>query len=105
MNKRDEIKWHPFNSLFSSSLVMTELVNKKNYQIRPTLSEDEKANLEQFIKQAFHTHEQIQVLYFWQNQYFTKIGIIENIDYFQKKIFFNDQTFLYFEQMLKVKAV
>ena len=110
MNKRDEIKWHPFNSLFSSSLVMTELVNKKNYQIRPTLSEDEKADLEQFIKQAFHTHEQIQVLYFWQNQYFTKIGIIENGSWavtagkVMKEMFSKSKNITWLENTVTIKS-
>lgn len=96
-------KWLPFNSLVSSKEIINELRNKRNYQQMPTLSEDELANLELMIKKAFHTQEKIQVTYFWQNQYFTKLGFIKRIDANQQKIFFDDNTSIYFEQMIKIK--
>ncbi len=103
MNNRNEIKWLPFNSLISSNEVIKQLKSKRNYKQMPSLSEDELINIERLIKQAFHTKEKIQVTYFWLNQYYTKLGFIKNINLNQNKIFFEDNSFLYFEQILKIK--
>lgn len=101
MNNRNEIKWLPFNSLIPSNEVIKNLRIKRNAKLMPTLSEDEIENLERLIKKAFHTKEKILVTYFWQDQFYTKLGIITNIN--QNKIYFNDHTSLYFDQILKIK--
>ncbi len=103
MNNRNEIKWLPFNSLIPSNEVIKSLKEKRNYQQMPTLSEDELNNLEELIKKAFHTNEKIQVTYFWKNHFYTKLGFIIKIDSNQNKIYFDDYSSLYFEQILKIK--
>lgn len=103
MNNRNEIKWLPFNSLIPSNEIIKSLKEKRNSKQMPTLSEDELLELEELIKKAFHTKEKIQVTYFWQNKFYTKLGFIKNIDSNQNKIYFDDYTSLYFEQILKIK--
>ena len=103
MNNRNEIKWLPFNSLIPSNEIIKSLKEKRNFKQMPTLSEDELLELEELIKKAFHTKEKIQVTYFWQNKFYTKLGFIKNIDSNQNKIYFDDNTSLYFEQILKIK--
>lgn len=100
---RNEIKWLPFNSLIRANDVIKELQTKRNYKQMPILSEDELQNIEVMIKKAFHTKEKIQVIYFWQNNYYTKLGIIIKISTNNQQIFFDDHTSLYFEQILKIK--
>ena len=102
MNKRLEIKWQPFNAIISGNKVIKELEEKRNKQIMPILSDDEKWTLESKIKKAYHTHEKIEVLYFWENQFFTKLGFINSIDTFHSKIYFQDNTSLYFEQLIEI---
>ena len=105
MNNRNEIKWQPFNAIIGAEEVIRELQIKRNYKQMPILSEDELLNLEVLIKKAFHTKEKIQVVYFWKNQFYTKLGFIKQIDVNQNKIFFDDNSSLYFEQMLKIKLL
>lgn len=105
MNKRNEIKWQPFNAVIPSSVVIQELKEQRERQVMPSLSEDEKALLDAQIKKAYHTQEKIQILYFWNQHFFKKIGIIQHLDSVVQKIFFQDGTSIYFEQILKVQIL
>ena len=103
MNERNEIKWQPFNSIISSQEMLKELEAKRNLQKMPLLSEDEKEYLEMELKRAYHTHEKIKVIYFWKNQFFTKLGYIEYIDIQTNKVYFQDHSSIYFEQLINIK--
>ena len=49
---------------------------------------------------AYHTRSQIQISYYYQGLTYQKAGIITAID--SNKLFFQDHSSLYFEQILKV---
>lgn len=100
MNNRNEIKWAPFESLFQSKDVIQELVKKKSFHEKPILSEDELLELEKNVLFAYHTRSKIQIFYYYQGLTYQKTGIITAID--SNKLFFQDHSSLYFEQILKV---
>lgn len=100
MNNRGEIKWAPFESLFQSEDVIKELERKKKKHDKPILSEDELAEIEKNVLFSYHTHSRIKVLYYYQGFNYQKQGIITAID--SNKVFFQDHSSLYFEQILKV---
>lgn len=102
MNNRGEVKWQPFNAVVPASEVLQELKEKRNQQKLPILSEDDKENLEQNIQKAYHTKEKIQIIYFWKNQFYRKLGIIDHFNFQNKQIYFDDHTSLYFEQITKI---
>ena len=102
VRSRSEIKWEPFDSLFGSKEVLKALERKKNYQEKPTLSPDELENLNLKITEALHTKTPIKITYYYQGYIYKKIGIILNIQKQDFKIYFEDYTSLYFEQILKV---
>ncbi|HIQ94028.1 TPA: YolD-like family protein [Candidatus Ventrenecus stercoripullorum] len=100
MNNRNEIKWTPFESLFQTKDVMQELERKKAIHEKPVLSEDELLEIEKNVLFAYHTRSQIQISYYYQGLTYQKAGIITAID--SNKLFFQDHSSLYFEQILKV---
>ena len=77
-----------------------ELVKKKSLHEKPVLSEDELFELEKNVLFAYHTRSQIQISYYYQGLTYQKEGIITAID--SNKLFFQDHSSLYFEQILKV---
>ena len=100
MNNRSEIKWAPFESLFQTKDVMQELERKKAFHEKPILSEDEMEELEKNVLFAYHTRSKIQISYYYQGLTYQKEEIITAID--SNKLFFQDHSSLYFEQIVKV---
>lgn len=94
--------WQPFASLIKPNKIIKELQNKRNQKQLPTLSEDELTEIETKIQKAYHTHEKIKITYFFNHQYYTKLGTIKSINLIEKQINFEDNTTLYFEQILKI---
>lgn len=98
---RESIKWAPFESLFKTSSVIDELEHKKEKHQKPVLSEDELLEIETNLLTAYHTKEMVVITYYYQGLDYQKKGIIANIK--QNKVYFQDHTSLYFEQILKIK--
>lgn len=102
---RNEIKWQSFDALTSSQVVLKNLEQQRKKISKPTLSDDEKEVLESLIMEAWHTKEIICCHYFWNGNIFTKTGIIKEISQQKRKIFFQDQTSLYFEQLISIEIL
>ena len=100
MNNRNEIKWAPFESLFQTNEIVQELERKRTIHEKPVLSEDELEEIEKNVLFSYHTHSHITVLYYYQGVNYQKSCIITAID--SNKIFFQDHSSLYFEQILKI---
>lgn len=105
MNNREEIKWAPFDSLFHSSEVLKELQQKQKVVSKPLLSEDELKCLEENILRASHTQELVEVEYYFKGLIYHKQGIIDFIKKNDLKIYFQDHSSLYFEQILNIKTL
>lgn len=104
-NYRNEVKWAPFESLYKTSEILEELEQNQRKCAKPVLSEDELHIIEQNILSASHTKETILIEYYFNGCIFTKKGKISSIRKNDLKIFFQDQTSLYFEQILSVTSL
>ncbi len=103
MKKREEIRWAPFESVFSTKEIIKEIIEKKEKQPKPILSEDEFLDLEKKILEAIHTQEKVKITYYYNGRIYHKIGIISTILKNSFQILFQDKTSLYFEQILEIK--
>ena len=101
MSRRGEYVWAPFQSLFPTNQVLNEIKVKKKRHPKPTLSEDEINSISNTLMRAYHTKEKITINYYYQGLEYTKTGTIISIN--NSKIYFQDKTSLYFEQILKVQ--
>ena len=101
MSRRGEYVWAPFQSLFPTNQVLNEIKVQKKMHSKPTLSEDEINSISNSLMSAYHTKEKITVNYYYQGLEYNKTGIINSIN--NNKIYFQDKTSLYFEQILKVQ--
>jgi len=105
MSRRETIKWAPFQSVINTANVVKELEEKRNIHQKPILSCDDLEKIEQNILYAYHTKSFIQVVYYTKGMEYIKKGVITHLSKQSFKVFFDDATFLYFEQILKVEFI
>ena len=100
MNDRGMIKWQPFDSVCSTAKIKSEIANKKKYISKPLLSDEQKLTNETNLLQAYHENILINITYFKSNQIFKLSKRIIKIVFVNKKIIFDDLTYLYFDQII-----
>ena len=97
---RNQIKWAPFESLYHGQDIIHEIETVQNRITMPTKSEDELIELQENILNAWHTASLVKIKYFKKGKIFFKTSIIQSIQ--SQKIYFEDHTSLYFEQILEI---
>ena len=101
MIDRGIIKWHPFDSCYSSEKILKDINNKKNRKILPILSEDQLHNLEEKIIDAYHLNDFINIEYFYNGRIININGKISSINLQDKKIYINNNI-IYFKQIINI---
>ena len=103
--KRENIKWAPFESLFHSRDLKQEITKEKMKRSKPTLSEDILIENEKKLLAAYHTQSEIKITYYYNGYIYEKKSSIAFFNYINTKIFLNDHTTLYFEQILAIQIL
>jgi len=98
---RGMIKWQPFNSVISNKQLVSEVLYEKSKINMPTLSEEQRKNIEQRLVLAFYECEAIKICYYYQGKIYELNETIKKIDSTYRKIYFNNKTLL-FDQIVKV---
>ena len=102
MSNRGIIKWQPFSTVASSNTLINEVLKKKNRLKMPILSEDQISNIENKILNSYKLQIPIRIKYYKNYSIFLKEGIISKIDINSKKIFINNNSTLYFSQIIEI---
>ena len=103
MHNRETIRWAPFESIFHTKEVLSEIELQKQIHPKPILSEEEIEILEKKILEAIHTQSTVKVTYYYKGLEYSKIGKITRIQ--SSKLFFDDHSSLYFEQILNLQIL
>ena len=104
MIDRGIIKWQPFDSCFDSQKVIQDLKEGKNTVNYPTLSEDQLANLEEQIKEAYNLKLIVNIIYYYDGEIKSIEGKIKYLNYQKKNLYLNN-TVLYLKQILQIKEI
>ncbi len=103
MSDRGMIKWMPFDSVSSSKKMVQSILSEKSKIPKPKLSEEQLQELEEKIWEGFHNQIPLRIVYFFRGRYQVKQNLlILEIQIAHKCIRFEDQSILYFDQILKV---
>lgn len=102
MNKRDLVKWQPFDAVIPGRLMVKDVLSKERKIVMPTLSDDQLNVIQENILQAYERQNVISIDYYKGGNIYQKIGIITNIDVIKRKITINMNFVIYFEQIIKV---
>jgi len=95
-------KWMPFNSVISGNKLIDSIILEKNKIVMPTLSEDQLADIENKLLNAFHNQEKVKIKYYNKGNLYIKEGLINEININSKKILFN-KTNIFFSQIIEIK--
>lgn len=99
---RGMIKWAPFAAVAPGSVLVNEVLAKKNKVKMPVLSDDQIQEINNKITTAFHNKDIIKVRYYRSGKYYEKRGIIEEIDVNTAKIVLNDGFSVFFSQIIEI---
>ena len=102
---RGMIKYQPFDSLTNSLYMKHELAMKKNKVIKPTLSEDQLEIIDLKIKEAYYNKDNIKIFYYSNNKIISIVDKILKIDNIKKIIVLNNNTKIFYKQIVDVKSV
>lgn len=101
MIDRGIIKWHPFDSCYSSAKILNEIHIKKEKETLPILSEDQLNVLEEKIKHAYFLKEKVDIKYFYNGKILNIQGIISYLNVQSKNINLNNKI-IYLNQILNI---
>lgn len=102
MIDRGIIKWQPFDSIMASNKIKKLILMEKGQISKPNISEDQKELIEKTILEAWHNDIKITIIYFKNSKLYKLEKRIIKIIQVNKKIVFEDYSFVYFDQILKV---
>lgn len=106
MNKeRNAIKWAPFESLFKTNEIEKEIENNKQKIAKPILSEDTLKLNEENLLNAYHTKANVLIKYFYNEKAYQKKSKISFLNYYQKEIFLEDNSTIYFDQIINIQIL
>lgn len=100
-NKRNMIKWMPFNSVSNGKELITDILYEKSKIVKPILSEEQTMQIEKSIINAFYEHKKIKIDFYYNGNIYSCESNIKKIDFIHHKIYFNNKT-LIFEQILNI---
>lgn len=102
MTNRGMMKWQPFSAVTPGTILVTEVLKKKNRHEMPVLSDDQITNIENKLLLSYKLQSPIKIKYYKNYGIFLKEGIISKIDISSKKIFINNNSYLYFSQIIEI---
>lgn len=103
MSDRGMIKWQPFDSLTSSKKMVQHILHEKEKIPKPVLSEEQLREIQEKLWEGYHNQLNLRITYFFQGKYQVKQNVlILEIQVNQKRILFEDSSFLYFDQIIHV---
>ena len=95
------IKWAPFNSVVNTKQIISD-IDKSKFETMPSLSEEQKNNLEKRIISAYYEQIPINITFFFNNKILKKTDTIKKIDFTFHKIYFNNFVLL-FDQIISLQ--
>jgi hypothetical protein len=98
---RKMMKWMPFNALLEQGDHLRELIDSRNKENKPVLSEDQLAELNYDLERAYISQEFIEVTYFKDDKKHKVKGHIHQIDIQNKMIMIASEG-LYAEEVLNI---
>ena len=104
INDRGMIKWQPFDSVTSTKKMCYDILQKKNYQQVPLLSEDQIKDIEELMLESYYNKEIVIITYYFDGKLLTKESKIKYLDKLKKQLILNDGAIIHFKQIINIKS-
>jgi hypothetical protein len=99
---RGIIKWAPFDALVGFHGILQEMRHQMFKSDKPTLSEDQYAELNQKLNLAFNLQLEIQVSYFSDGYVKTTFGFIKKLDWINRTLMFSHYEKIQADDILEI---
>ena len=96
------MSWAPFNSVINDKEVIQSLTNERSKITKPILSDEQIADLEQLIIEAYTNSSLIELHYFKDARENLITGSISKIDPVNKRVTLNNGVNIYFTNIIKI---
>lgn len=105
MHDRKMMKWMPFNSVIDSKYIIKSIEKEKSKINKPTLSEEQINNYEKIIIESMNNKICLEFT-IYEGGFIKKIkGTIIKITPTNKKIYLNNNKYLYFSSIINVSEI
>ena len=104
INDRGMIKWQPFDSVTSTKKMCMDILQRKDYQRFPLLSEDQIKDIEELILESYYNKDIIFITYYHDGKCLTKEGKIKYLDKYKKQLILSDTSIIHFKQIINIKS-
>ena len=101
--ERGIIKWRPFNSVINTKKMLEEESLNQHYIEMPELSEEQLYYIQNKIEFSYYSKIKVTINYFKNNHIFKITGQIKKIDNVNHLIKLNDNTTLFFNQIINIQ--
>ena len=94
--------WMPFNAVCDGTSLVEKIEKEKRRFKKPTLSEEQLADIQDRIITAFNNKDVIDIKYYNAGYYYEIKNIIKKIDKIEKKVIFKNGKVIFFSQIISV---
>lgn len=101
-NNRNIVKWQPFSAVIPGSYIVNKIINDKCKVKKPELSEEQIKEIEELVVISYSNQEPFHFHYFYNGKIIIKYGFVKEINSVLKKILLNDDTSLFFNQIVSI---
>lgn len=99
---RGFIKWQPFNSVVPNKMILNSL-NQNKKIAKPTFFPEKLEQLEELIKEAYYSKNEITITFYEQNNIKKVTTKISKIDSNQNIIYLENHKIVTFNQILNIE--
>ena len=103
-SNRGMVKWQPFSAIIPGNYLVNKILSTKNKIKKPELSEEQLKEIENFVLTSYTNQEPFHFYYFNNGKILSKYSFVKEINSISKKILLSDGTFLFFNQIIKIKS-
>ncbi len=102
MTDRSNVKWQPFNAVASGSYMVNEVLKEKSKEVMPTLSDDQRYEIQEKIFNFYNTQEIMKIKFYRDGKIYIKEGKISFIDKINHNIIINKAFKVFFNQIIAI---
>lgn len=105
IHDRGMLKWQPFDSVTSTKKMALDILKQKDYQVMPTLSEEQISEIAETILEGYYNKALVKITYYYAGKIYIKVTKIKYLNKLKEQIILNDQTIIGFKQVIKITMI
>jgi hypothetical protein len=105
IHDRGMLKWQPFDSVTSTKQMVLDILKQKDYQVMPTLSEEQINDIAETILEGYYNKTLVKISYYYAGKIYLKITKIKYLNKLKEQIILSDQTIIGFKQIIKIAMI